>query len=410
MAKNIVFCADGTWNGPAQPNADTDGEGNWPTNVLKLFQNLAGRIVSSSADPRDEQEKVSASNGTITQAAKYMHGVGDSKNQLAQWLGGSIGAGLITRIVRGFTFISRNYVPGDKIFITGFSRGAYTARALAGMIAAKGLLDASKLNLNDKEQAYQWGSAQWYDWRQSVLQNNGGLVQNLEAECANLPYFLLYPPDPATLITNVPMNAVAVWDTVGALGIPDYNKDRMRIDVFQFADTKLSTQVSYGFQALAIDERRSDFTPTLWDSDGARIAQGLFVGCHSDVGGGYCDKDDAAQDLKFECGLSDEPLRWMIGNLAALGVEFAAVPSYAVRPSATGPAHEPWSSGIWAALPQWVRIFPPGYGLSAFVPNRMSAGLVYPDPAAQRSIYIPGNLTAYLNGNEPAAGVTIISL
>ena len=64
--------------------------------------------------------------------AKYLHGVGDSNNFLAKVLGGGFGEGLITRIVRGYTFVSRNYEDGDKIYLVGFSRGAYTARALAG--------------------------------------------------------------------------------------------------------------------------------------------------------------------------------------------------------------------------------------------------------------------------------------
>ena len=82
----------------------------------------------------------------MQQAAKYLHGVGDSDNFLVKALGGALGAGLITRIVRGYTYISRTYAAGDRIFIVGFSRGAYTARALAGLIAAKGLLDATKLD------------------------------------------------------------------------------------------------------------------------------------------------------------------------------------------------------------------------------------------------------------------------
>lgn len=128
MAKNIIFCSDGTWNDVDSQNA---------TNVFKLFNLLQGSVISRTKF-KDlsvdivEQEKIIAN----VQIAKYINGVGNSDNRIKKLLG----AGLIKRIVRGYTFISRNYQPGDNIVIVGFSRGAYTARALAGLIASQGLL------------------------------------------------------------------------------------------------------------------------------------------------------------------------------------------------------------------------------------------------------------------------------
>jgi uncharacterized protein (DUF2235 family) len=149
MSKTIVFCADGTWNGPQEP--DSDDKTAHPTNVFKLFLNLAGKDTAGTYLLENEQERLlSAADGSPQQVSKYLHGVGDSDNPLVQALGGSIGAGLVTRIVRGYTFISRNYAVNDRIYIIGFSRGAYTARALAGLIATKGLLDATKIDLTDK--------------------------------------------------------------------------------------------------------------------------------------------------------------------------------------------------------------------------------------------------------------------
>lgn len=119
-------------NGPGQPEEQQE-EGGRRTNVFKLFLNLAGDLSPDSLRSADEQERIVAgADGKPTQIAKYLHGVGDSKNFLVRVLGGGGGAGLVTRIVRGYTFISRNFEPGDRIFIVGFSRGAYTARALAG--------------------------------------------------------------------------------------------------------------------------------------------------------------------------------------------------------------------------------------------------------------------------------------
>ena len=178
MAKNIVFCADGTWNGPTE--ADDDDKSARATNVFKLFLNLAGQDEPGTYKLANEQERtLRGSDGGVLQASKYLHGVGDSDNFLVKVLGGSVGAGLITRIVRGYTFISRNYAQGDKIFIVGFSRGAYTARALAGVIAAKGLLDATKVDLRDKEKAYRLGAAVWYAYRADRSAEQHELVRAL---------------------------------------------------------------------------------------------------------------------------------------------------------------------------------------------------------------------------------------
>src|SRR5262249_58479478 len=128
MAKNIVFCADGTWNGPGQSDTKP-AERQW-TNVFKIFLNLDGSDAARTALFADEQERELVVDGNLVQIAKYLHGVGDSENFVVRALGGGLGEGLIARIVRGYTFISRNYEAGDKIYIIGFSRGAYTARAL----------------------------------------------------------------------------------------------------------------------------------------------------------------------------------------------------------------------------------------------------------------------------------------
>jgi hypothetical protein len=164
MVKNIIFCADGTWNGPGQ-DEDHDRVAD-ATNVFKLFANLDGVDAPETTRLADEQERsLTTPDGTLQQVAKYLHGVGDSDNVLVKMLGGAGGAGLVTRVVRGYTFISRNYAAGDCIFVIGFSRGAYTARALGGLIAARGLLDATRIDLTEKEQAYRLGSAEWFEYR-----------------------------------------------------------------------------------------------------------------------------------------------------------------------------------------------------------------------------------------------------
>jgi len=163
MAKRIVFCADGTWNGPEKqtgvaPIDSVDEHGELQsakvTNVVKLFANLGGRVTPQTMTLRDEQEKVLAdAAGATVQIAKYVHGVGNSESFLKKAMGGMFGMGVIARIVRGYTFISRHYDAGDEIHIVGFSRGAYTARALAGMISSVGLLNRAEYDPTDTDEA-----------------------------------------------------------------------------------------------------------------------------------------------------------------------------------------------------------------------------------------------------------------
>ncbi len=360
------------------------------TNVFRLFANLDGEDDISSALLANEQEKNLTLDGVTTQCAKYLHGVGDSRNILVRLLGGTVGAGLIERIVRGFTYISRNYRHGDQIFIVGFSRGAYTARALAGMIAAKGLLDATAHNLDDREFAYRLAMSVWYNYREAASSHDPDLLDRVMNALSKLPK--LFMPHHSAKLVDVEIEAVAVWDTVGALGIPEFTVKLERVDTFQFADTKLSRKVHHGLHAIASDEQRADFTPTLWDRDD-RIVQVLFPGSHSDVGGGY--STDAGQS-----GLSDCALVWMTAELAKLGVQFRRAPKYVVQPLASGPVHEPWLGAPWNILPSHARAFPVGLCLSQCLITRCGAAL---DPR-----YAPTNLADYLVAGRATAGVVVL--
>jgi uncharacterized protein (DUF2235 family) len=382
MAKNVIFCADGTWNGPDQDD-DHDGAAD-PTNVFKLFLDLDGVDSPDTTRLANEQERILAEpRGPVSQVAKYLHGVGDSRNFLVKAVGGAAGAGLITRIVRGYTFISRNYAPGDRIFLIGFSRGAYTVRALSGLIAARGLLDARALDLTDKDRAYRLGSAVWFDYRRATLRSKPSLLDQLTELAVDLPGFLTQPATPR-LIADVPIEAVAVWDTVGSLGIPQYTLRATRTDAFQFADTKLSAVVRCGLHAVAVDEQRADFTPTLWDMD-TRVEQVLFPGAHSDVGGGYPVKSG-------QCGLSDGALRWMMQRLSALGVRFSTAPAYVPNPDCRGVGHQPWTHAPWNVFPATPRTFRVALIVDQSVRDRMACGPVTCDPGLGGVLYAPTNL------------------
>ena len=387
MPKNIIFCADGTWNGPGATDDDLSGQ---VTNVYKMFINLDGADDPDSALLANEQERRLVVDGTTLQCAKYLHGVGDSGNYLVKVLGGTVGAGLIARIVRGYTFISRNYEAGDKIYIIGFSRGAYTARALAGLIASKGLLDARQYDLDDRKAAYQRGAAVWYAYRKAALDTAGDRLQRLQEALYDLPHFIFTGPD-ADKLVDTDIEAVAVWDTVGSLGIPQFALREGRVDGFQFADQNLSAKVHRGLHAVAVDEQREDFTPTLWTSD-PRIKQVLFPGAHSDVGGGYPTPKEGA--------LSDCSMAWMTGELRTLGVRFSAEPKYTVHPFPKAASHQPWLEPPWTLLPHRPRTFPPGLCLAHCLIDRCAAAL---DPA-----YAPINLADYLSNGAINPRVAVI--
>ncbi len=352
MSKQIVFCADGTWNGPGSPPGQDDIDGakqgdadvdDNVTNVVKLFANLGGQVTAETQALHNEAEKVlKDAAGNVLQISKYMHGVGDSKNQIIRILGGVFGAGVIGRIIRGYTFISRVYSPGDSIHIVGFSRGAYTARALAGMIGAVGLLNPTTYDPNDKSEAYMRAFAAWMKCKGVVFTGDNklsGLLNAVVAFAQNVVARTLKPKD---LVSGVRVSSVCVWDTVGSLGIPDYVQGNRR-DIFTFVDLKLNKMVDHGFHAMALDERRRDFPVTRWEAD-PRIEEVWFVGAHSDVGGGY---------PAGESALSDVALDWMVKKLAGLGVRFAAPPNYV--PDLTRAAldfHKPWDKPPFNFKPQ----------------------------------------------------------
>jgi len=252
MSKKIVFCADGTWCHPNSPSLVEARD----TNVYKLYKMLAY---------------------TATQATFYDDGVGSGGNLFSHLLGGAFGEGLFQKVKDGYTAIAHVYEEGDSVYIFGFSRGAYTARSLAGMIAIYGL-PTKNFDTNLVDTAFK------------AYRNKGQRASIL----TNLAQYGLY---------DAKITCVGVWDTVGALGIP---VDPFGIDdaKYGFLDTNLHPDVLNAFHAVSVDERRREFPATLWTppfSTGRKVEQVWFSGVHCDVGGGYS-----------ETGLSDITLSWML--------------------------------------------------------------------------------------------------
>ena len=259
MSKRIAFCADGTWDSSANN-----------TNVYKLFKSLTV---------------------TADQMPFYDDGVGANGDPIWKLAGGAFGTGLWQKVKDGYTKVAHVYEAGDLLFLFGFSRGAFTARSLAGMIAACGL---PTQNFTDDlvETAFQ--AYRDKDDRQALL---------AKLKDCNM--------DPAKI------TMVGVWDTVGSLGIPSVFGG---VDpaLYGFLDTNLNPAVLNAYHALAIDEKRLQFPPTLWTSkpaQGQTLEQVWFCGAHSDVGGGEPD------DTPGATALSDITLSWMMSKAAALGLQ-----------------------------------------------------------------------------------------
>jgi uncharacterized protein (DUF2235 family) len=383
MPKTIVFCADGTWNGPG--NADQIHDGCTPqlTNVCKLFGWLAGSADRPWGSPEMEKTLAGADAAPV-QIAKYIHGVGDSQAILDKVAGGAFGVGVVARIARGYTYISRNYVAGDSVCIVGFSRGAYTARALAGLIVSQGLLKPELAT--DDANKYDNAVEAWYRYRHG---SDSTLVQRILDDITEFHdiwnHFKDQQLSDADFVPIDGLTAVAVWDTVGALGIPLYTGDGTVRDVFSFCDTQLSDKVALGLHAVSLDEERKTFEPTLWD-DAANVTQALFPGGHCDVGGGYP-----------EHGLSDVPLLWFIDRLQHpdVGIKFAMNPPTAISPDVLGCAHAEWTKPLWLGLGAAPRAFRHGLIVHDAVRQRMNGGNVQPDPPPALAVpYSPTNLPA----------------
>lgn len=367
MAKLIV-CLDGTNQVFNQLH---------PTNVALIFKALGG----TAAD---------AGNGSLEAslpgvAAKYLPGVGSQGNPLLKALGAAFGDGIAEPIVRGYTFLSRSWKTGDEIFIVGFSRGATAARALAGFVVAKGLLDPARYNPADKDDGYARAIAAWYQYREpkhNLLQQarisfiSGVSGQSMPALGA------------ADFQAPPPIQAVGVFDTVSSLGLPHLDLEGNAQFDFSICDTTLNDRVLNGFHALAADESRDLFSPTFWAARD-KVVQQIFPGAHSNVGGGYPER-----------GLSDGALDWMLGQLISAGLP--ADPARIVPPIAPHAgdiARDDGATFPFKDTPRRPRAFPHCATVHPLLAAR--AGVrpgveMLPDPAVR--VYAPVGL--YADGSK----------
>jgi len=205
--KRLVLCFDGTWNSADSERAET--------NVARI-----ARAVRANSGPDG-----------IQQITLYLRGVGSTGIALERLVGGALGKGVDDSIRSGYMFLAQNYVPGDQIFLFGFSRGAFTARSLTGFVSACGLL--KRQNLGDIVDA-------WNYYRKAKTRSPADFCQRHDSDCH----------------TDLTIAFLGVWDTVGALGIPGTLLNQLSARQYEFHDTTPSRIVRVGRQALAIEPPR----------------------------------------------------------------------------------------------------------------------------------------------------------
>jgi len=293
LMKRIAIFADGTWNSPERGGA---------TNVLQMARAVRPLV------------------GKTTQVAFYDWGVGTDRKKLA---GGITGAGIDKNIMDCYRFLVHNYKAGDRLFLFGFSRGAYTVRSLAGFIRNCGLLGREHAErIPEAFDLYRQRTRKSAPWEKTAL--------DFRARFA--------------VADLTPIEFLGAWDTVGALGIPVPFWGTLNESRYLFHDTEPSKIIRHARHAVAIDENRQDFEPTLWDEKpGMDLQQVWFPGVHSDVGGGYDDP-----------GLSHCASQWILEEAARFGLKFEPYYLQSLQPDPLAKQHDE-RRGIYRARRPSVR-------------------------------------------------------
>lgn len=292
--RRLALCFDGTWNTPED----------W-TNVSRLY----GAVADLHSGCRE-------------QLKFYDEGVGTTWG--SRLAGGAMGLGMDDNILQGYCWLINNYgaapagrppltdegdpdqeqfEDGDRIYLFGFSRGAYTARSLAGLINRCGLLRRERLDTPEATPDSDLVKKAWELYRKECKAGEARLQKPWKCFRENNAH-------------NVKVHFIGVWDTVGALGVPLLRPPfTLWRGQYGFHDTGLGRVIENAYHAMAIDEHRKDYAATLWTERhpvGTReVEQRWFPGAHANVGGGY--EDDP---------LPDPPLRWLAEMAVKHGLEF----------------------------------------------------------------------------------------
>lgn len=303
MPKNLIVCADGTGNTGGKIRG---------TNVWKTYKavDLVGPFKDDNTTEQLDDDNITE------QRAIHDDGVGTGKWSVVKALGGAFGIGFTRNVKDLYKFLANNFQvteeSQDNLFLFGFSRGAYTVRALAGVVARYGILDGSKYASED-----------------ALEKDIGEIIKVVRARKQGKTNVTLPEKVQKNMYSNVEIKFIGVWDTVSALGGP-WTDDTLEPGVplskfkamlehfapFKFHDDELNPNVKNAYHALSIDDARKGFQPRVWDETKKTehkqiIQQVWFPGVHSNVGGGYP-----------RSGLSNIALYWMMKKASKHGLKF----------------------------------------------------------------------------------------
>ena len=279
IAGQLIICCDGT-------NNNLTGRRN-DTNVTQLCELLV---------PEAQNQRLYYDPGVGNPGELPGASWADRLSRRLERLHGLVfGKGIYENIAEAYRFILRNWQPGDEIFLFGFSRGAFTARSVGGLVTQFGILRpdmdgliATLLHtyfLNRKKGGHEY--------------------ERIRAQIR-----FLYSDDAAR---DAPVWFVGVWDTVASVGAPFLSRE------ITASPTIVGKNFRHVRQALSLDEYRRNFRPRPYQIDsshdyarhGQSIKQHWFSGAHCDVGGGYSNA---------EAGLSQQTLIWMVQEAAGCGL------------------------------------------------------------------------------------------
>lgn len=275
MSKNIVLLFDGTWM-TLKDN----------TSIGRMYKFLA-------SDSK--------------QVLFYDPGVGSSNDVADKALGGAFGVGVEKNILDGYDFLRKNYENGDKVYVFGFSRGAYTARSFVGFIDYVGICVDKRKSISELFSIYKNKT----DNSAKSLRDSG-------------------------LTFSVPVEFIGVFDTVKSIGSPlnwtGINK------LWNFHNSSICKNTKNAYQALAIDEARPNFEAVVWSDapPDCAVEQRWFAGSHGDIGGGY--------ENEFEDLHANYVLSWMLNKAIACGLR--ANPDKIGNLNSLGKIHDSYSS-MW---------------------------------------------------------------
>jgi uncharacterized protein (DUF2235 family) len=344
MARIAIFC-DGTWNSPTMKQ---------PTHVVRLFDHTRS---------------------TDLQRTHYFEGVGTGGNtvgffgkMLMKLGGGAFGWGLNENIKQAYAALCEKYEAGDQIFIFGFSRGAYTARSLAGMIRKCGIVaDPTPEALDAAFDLYRKAGIGNHPDALHILEKRRRLSPCFATSRADMDWRTVPPwdDDPEDM-QKVEIAYLGIWDTVGSLGIPAPLLGPLANiwnNKYRFHDTLLSSLVKSARHAVGLDERRVFYRPALWNNlDAARGHDGLnhgdrtetrpyqqvwFTGNHAIVGG-------SAPKARALTGPS---LKWIAEGAQAAGLDIDMEDLLDRAPDPMANSHTldqpPWFYVIAGGLLKW---------------------------------------------------------